>query len=96
MKKYDAFIERWRQSGSYKLKYFTLDIKKCYDSIDTTLLMKIIEKTQFIEDKYFVMKYNRLYRNKKPLLGNNHFPSYFNYKERATAVGLADDPMLVR
>ena len=96
MKKYDAFIENWRNKGCPKLKYFTLDIKKCYDSIDTSLLLKIIENTKLIEDLYLIFKYNRLYRNKKPLVGNGHFPSYFNYKERVTAVGLKQDPLQIR
>jgi hypothetical protein len=43
-----------------------------------------------------IIKYNRLYRNKKPLVGNSQFSSYFNYKERVTAVGLTSDPMEVR
>jgi len=34
--------------GSPPLKYFTLDIKKCYDSIDTSLLLKFIEETNYI------------------------------------------------
>ena len=79
--------------GSPVLKYFTLDIRKCYDSIDTSLLLKIIEYTPLIEDLYMIIKYNRLYRNKKPLYGTNHFSSFFNYKERVTAIGISEDPM---
>ena len=96
MKRFDLFVANWRKMGSPPLKYFTLDIKKCYDSIDTSLLLKLIEETPFIEDLYLIIKYNRLYRNKKPLFGKNHFPSYFNYKERVTAVGLTKDPMEIR
>lgn len=43
MRKYDAFIERWRQMDCPPLKYFTLDIKKCYDSIDTSLLLRFVQ-----------------------------------------------------
>ena len=32
-RKYDAFVEKWRQQGRPELCFFTLDIKKCYDSI---------------------------------------------------------------
>ena len=79
--------------GSKPLKYFTVDIKKCYDSIDTSLLLKFIEETNYIEDLYLILKYNRMYRNKKPLFGRSHFTAYFNYKERVSAVGLSQDPM---
>ena len=41
--KYDAFVKKWRNKGCPKLVYFTLDIKKCYDSINTNELVKIIE-----------------------------------------------------
>ena len=93
MKKYDTFIENWRKMDCPPLKYFTLDIKKCYDSIDTSLLLKMIEQTKLIEDLYLIFKYNRLYRNKKPLVGKGTFTSFFNYKERVTAVGLTKDPI---
>ena len=47
-RKYESFVEKWRANGSQKLVYFTLDIKKCYDSIDTNRLLKIIQNTPFI------------------------------------------------
>lgn len=33
-KKYDDFVKRWRNKGCPQIYYFTLDISKCYDSID--------------------------------------------------------------
>lgn len=78
--KYDAFIRKWRQQGEPPLAYFTLDIKKCYDSIDTNRLMTIIKETKFIEDMYLIVRYYRLYRNKKPLTKNKALPFYFNIK----------------
>ena len=66
-KKYDHFVQKWREKGSPKLVYFTLDIKKCYDSIDTNMLVRIIEETPLIENTYMLIKYMRIYRNKKPL-----------------------------
>jgi telomerase reverse transcriptase len=47
-KKFDSFIQKWRAEGCPKLAYFTLDIKKCYDSINTHKLLEIIENTPFI------------------------------------------------
>jgi len=88
-RKYDSFVENWKKMGSPPLKYFTLDIRKCYDSIDTSLLLKIIEYTPLIEDLYLIIKYNRLYRNKKALHKVNNFSSFFNFKERVTAIGIS-------
>lgn len=93
MRKYDAFVEKWRKDGCPQLKYFTLDIHKCYDSIDTSKLLRFIEESPHIDDQYLIIKYNRLYRNKKPLYGSNPFTGYFNYKERVTAVPMKDDLM---
>lgn len=47
-RKYEEFIKKWRSKGQPKLVYFTLDIKKCYDYIDTNTLVKIIEQTPYI------------------------------------------------
>lgn len=41
-RKYDAFVKKWRENGSPPLKYFTVDIHKCYDSIDTSRLLRFI------------------------------------------------------
>lgn len=59
-------------------------------------MIKYIESSNDIEDQYLIVKYNRLYRNKKPLYGNNSFTSYFNFKERAIAIPMADDPIEIK
>lgn len=82
--------------GKPPLKYFTVDIRKCYDSIDTSLLLRFIEESPLIDDLYLVIKYNRLYRNKKALFGSTNFPSFFNYKERIAAIPLKEDPMQLK
>ena len=94
-KKYDAFVEKWRQKGCPQLVYFTLDIKKCYDSIDTRKLIKIIQDTPYIEPLYLLVKYLRLYRNKKPLQQIQTIPNYFNFKERAHAVSIKNNIMSI-
>ncbi len=94
-KKFDNFIIKWRNEGCPKLAYFTLDIKKCYDSINTYKLLEIIEKTSFIEHFYFIKKYQRLYRNKRPLIGSHNISSFFNLKDRIAASPLSKDPLIV-
>lgn len=66
-RKWDSFVEKWRQEGCPDLSYFTLDIHKCYDSIDPIILLQMIHSTELFEDSYLLVKYDRLYRNKKAL-----------------------------
>lgn len=73
------------------MKYFTVDINKCYDSIDTSKLIRIIEETPYIEDFYIIINYLRLYRNKRPLDKKQFFSAYFNVKERVRATPLSQD-----
>lgn len=96
MRKYDQFVDKWRRMGCPPIKYFTVDIHKCYDSINTSLLLQFIENTPHIDDQYLIVKYNRLYRNKRPLFGKNFFTGYFNYKERVTAVPMQQDLMQIK
>lgn len=95
-RRYDAYVRKWRELGQPPLKYFTVDIRKCYDSIDTSRLLRFIEESPLIDDLYLVIKYNRLYRNKKALFGTNQFTSFFNYKERVAAIPLKDDPIQLK
>jgi telomerase reverse transcriptase len=95
MEKYEQFLARWKKNGKPELKYFTLDIKKCYDSINATRLMGYIQKSTFIDDAYYVVRYNRFYRNKRPLAPGAPFAQSFNYTERITAVSLLQDPIKV-
>lgn len=34
MKKYEVFVEKWKQANCPKLYFATMDIEKCYDSVD--------------------------------------------------------------
>jgi hypothetical protein len=90
-RKYDAFVQRWRAQGSPPLCFFTLDIKKCYDSICPSKLLELVEATSLIEDSYLIVKYQRLYRNKRPIVQQRPIEYYFNLKERECAVSLGSD-----
>jgi len=61
-------------------------LKNFYKLLKLLLLFKT-----FISSK----KYQRLYRNKRPLIGNHNITSYFNHKERIAASPLSKDPFLV-
>lgn len=34
MKKYEQFVKKWKQANMPKLYFVTMDIEKCYDSVD--------------------------------------------------------------
>lgn len=35
MKKYEAFVKKWKDQGKPKLYFVTMDIEKCYDNVDS-------------------------------------------------------------
>lgn len=47
-KKYYEFVKNWREIGKPKLYFLTMDIKKCYDSIDKNKLLLQIENSDFL------------------------------------------------
>lgn len=46
--KYYEFVKNWREIGKPKLYFLTMDIKKCYDSIDKNKLLLQIENSDFL------------------------------------------------
>ncbi|EAR90406.3 telomerase reverse transcriptase (macronuclear) [Tetrahymena thermophila SB210] len=66
--KFAQFIEKWKNKGRPQLYYVTLDIKKCYDSIDQMKLLNFFNQSDLIQDTYFINKYLLFQRNKRPLL----------------------------
>lgn len=90
-RKYDAFVRKWREQGRPELSFFTLDIKKCYDSICPSRLLEMIKDTPLIEDLYLIIKYQRMYRNKRPLSSQRSIEHSFNLRERECAMSLHDD-----
>jgi len=47
-RKYQDFCRIWDSLGRPKLYFVTMDIKKCYDSIDTKKLLKFLKQTTLI------------------------------------------------
>jgi hypothetical protein len=46
--KYQEFSQKWAALGRPKLDFVTMDIKKCYDSIDTTKLLAFLKQTDLL------------------------------------------------
>jgi Telomerase ribonucleoprotein complex - RNA binding domain len=39
MRRYEAFVNRWKEAGSQKLYFVAMDIEKCYDSVECEKLV---------------------------------------------------------
>ncbi|KRX07709.1 hypothetical protein PPERSA_11258 [Pseudocohnilembus persalinus] len=93
-KKFQNFIQNWTEIGKPQLYVLSLDIQKCYDSIDQQKLLKIFEQTDLIDPSYLINKYILFTRNKRPLnlqqKGKKDLKYYYNLRERACAVSLFD------
>lgn len=46
--RYSKFLTKWKAIGSPKLYFVTMDIKKCYDSIDTKKLLEFLMTTPLL------------------------------------------------
>lgn len=42
MKKYENFVMEWKNANKPKLYFVTMDIEKCYDSVNVTSLKKLL------------------------------------------------------
>ena len=55
--KYQKFLFQWKALGSPKLYFVTMDIKKCYDSIDTKKLLEFLYATPLLVNFLFLIIY---------------------------------------
>ena len=47
-KKYENFVREWNMADNPKLYFMTMDIRKCYDSIDKNRLLSLIENSDIL------------------------------------------------
>ena len=55
MRKYEDFVHQWEQKGKPELYFVTLDIEKCYDSVDVRKLKEFLHKTDLLEKEYYLV-----------------------------------------
>ena len=56
MKKYEQFVKKWKQANMPKLYFVTMDIEKCYDSVDREKLSQYLTQTNLLSPDFFIMK----------------------------------------
>lgn len=55
MKKYSDFVAQWKAKGEPELYFVTLDIEKCYDSVNVKKLKELLYKTELLEKDYYLL-----------------------------------------
>ena len=55
MKKYDAFVRKWKEAGQPELYFVTMDIEKCYDSVDSWTLCELLRRTHLLDKEYYAL-----------------------------------------
>lgn len=73
MKKYERFVQKWKQHGSPELYFVTMDIEKCYDNVDADKVVTMLQKTDLLEKEYFILNCFVLKRKNNIILERGTF-----------------------
>lgn len=55
MKRYEQFVERWKEAHQPELYFVTMDIEKCYDSVDSKKLAEFLRRTELLDREYYTV-----------------------------------------
>jgi hypothetical protein len=85
MRRYEAFVTRWKRAGCPKLYFVAMDIEKCYDSVECEKLVQFLQRSDLLEREYFVVNCFVLKRKNNVLMERSTFKKlpikqYFRYK----------------
>lgn len=70
--KLETFVESWRKRGSPQLYVATMDIKKCYDSVNLDKLFEFIQSEPVFQEMYLVNNFFKIIRNKRYYFHNEN------------------------
>ena len=97
--KYAAFKKDWETQSRPPIFYSTMDIQKCYDSVDLDILFELLRKENLFKNFYLISEFYKVMRNrryafrmKKDLSQGDKFKmsSLFIFKQRNSAVPLKE------
>ena len=85
MRRYEAFVNKWRKAGNPKLYFVAMDIEKCYDSVHCEKLVEFLQRSDLLEREYFVVNCFVLKRKNNIIMERSTFKKlpikqYFRYK----------------
>jgi hypothetical protein len=55
MRRYELFADQWKQASRPELYFVTMDIEKCYDSVDSRKLCEFLRGTALLDREYRVL-----------------------------------------
>lgn len=84
--KLEVFVDSWRRAGRPELFVATMDIKKCYDSVNLDKLFEFINTEPIFQELYLVNNFFKIIRNKRYYFHNDNsarkFTNLFYGKRR--------------
>nr|O00939.1 RecName: Full=Telomerase reverse transcriptase; AltName: Full=Telomerase catalytic subunit; AltName: Full=Telomerase subunit P123 [Euplotes aediculatus]AAC47515.1 telomerase subunit p123 [Euplotes aediculatus] len=99
MKKYEEFVCKWKQVGQPKLFFATMDIEKCYDSVNREKLSTFLKTTKLLSSDFWIMTAQILKRKNNIVIDSKNFrkkemKDYFRQKFQKIALEGGQYPTL--
>ena len=69
--KLEPFIEQWKSKSRPFLYCASLDIKKCYDSVNLTKMFDFVKTESIFQQIYLINNFFKIIRNKRYYFGDN-------------------------
>jgi telomerase reverse transcriptase len=97
--RYSTFKQKWADMNKPNIYYSTMDIQKCYDSVDLDLLFDLLKKENIFKNFYLISEFYKVMRNrryvfrvKKDKSKGDKFKmsSLFIFKQRNSAIPLKE------
>lgn len=63
--KYATYKKNWTDDKQPELFYGTMDIQKCYDSVDLNVLFELLKKEDIFKDFYLISNFIKVIRNRR-------------------------------
>ena len=100
MRKYEDFVKRWADAGKPELYFVTMDIEKCYDSVDSKKLKEFLQKTDLLDKEYFMLNCIVLKRKNNVLSERSNFTkesfkNHFRHKFHKIGIDSNTYPTLI-
>jgi len=100
MKKYEEFVLKWEKVNKPKLYFVTMDIEKCYDSVDREKLATFLKTTQLLSPDFYIMTAQILKRKNNIVIDSKNFrkkemKDYFRQKYQKIALEGGQFPSLI-
>lgn len=61
----ETFVEKWKKKGKPELFCVSMDISKCYDSVDLEKMFEFIKNENTFKEMYFLNNFFKIIRNKR-------------------------------